>query len=100
MNIELEELRNELKKMIDLTIDKYIEQENAVIEIPIENIFMEFSVGNERYVAFSDESEYVEELNMKFAKVDLVDGIKILRNVTTNEYSKVLNEFYRRLNLM
>lgn len=105
MNVDIEKLRNELKNKIDEILDSYIsennEEDNTLAEIPEENIYMEFDINNQDYIAFSEDSEENEELNMMFAKVDIIYGNKILRNIeTSEEYESVLNEFNRRLVLI
>lgn len=101
MNIDLEKLRNELKNKIDEIIDSYISTDNAVLEIPEQNIYMEFNINNHNYIAFTEDSKDTEEMEMMFAKVDFIDGNKILRNIeTAEEYETVINEFNRRLELI
>jgi len=100
MNIDIE-LRNELKNKIDEIIDSYISADNIVIEIPEEKIYMEFNINNHNYIAFTEDSKDTEEMEMMFAKVDFIDGNKILRNIETKEeYETVINEFNRRLELI
>ena len=101
MDIDVEKLRNELKNKVDEIIDSYISIDNAVLEIPEQNIYMEFNINNHNYIAFTEDEENVEEIEMMFAKVDLIDGNKILRNIETKEeYETVINEFNRRLELI
>jgi len=101
MNIDIEKLRNELKNKIDEIIDSYISADNIVIEIPEEKIYMEFNINNHNYIAFTEDSKDTEEMEMMFAKVDFIDGNKILRNIETKEeYETVINEFNRRLELI
>lgn len=101
MNIDIEKLRNELKNKVDEIIDSYISVENVVLEIPEENIYMEFNINNHNYIAFTENTADTEEMEMLFAKVDFIDGNKILRNIeTADEYETVINEFNRRLGLI
>ena len=101
MNVDIEKLRNELKNKIDEIIDSYISSYNTVIEIPEEKIYMEFNVNNNNYIAFTEDSNDKEEMEMMFAKVDFMDGNKILRNIEkAEEYEIVINEFNRRLELV
>lgn len=101
MNIDIEKLRNELKNKVDEIIDTYIYSDNAVLEIPEQNIYMEFNINNHNYIAFTENSKDTEEMEMMFAKVDLIDGNKILRNIeSAEEYETVINEFNRRLELV
>jgi len=98
MNVDIEKLRSELKNKVDEIIDSYISTDNAVLEIPKQKIYMEFNINNHNYIAFTEDEENVEEIEMMFAKVDLIDGNKILRNIeTAEEYEAVINEFNRRL---
>lgn len=100
MNFDLEKLREELKLKIDEVIDKYTLNANSIIEIPDENIYMEFKLNGQDYMAFSDDNDS-EEMNMMFAKVDYLDDSKILRNIEDkNELQDVINEFNRRLVFM
>ena len=82
MNIDIEKLRNELKNNIDEIIDSYISADNAVLEIPEQNVYMEFNINNHNYVAFTEDSEETEEMEMMFAKVDFIDGNKIVIGIT------------------
>lgn len=101
MNIDIEKLRNELKNKIDEIIDSYISADNIVIEIPEEKIYMEFNINNHNYIAFTEDSKDTEEMEMMFAKVEFIDGNKILRNIETKEECEtVINEFNRRLELI
>lgn len=101
MNIDIEKLRGELKNKIDEVIDSYISIDNTVLEIPEQNIYMEFNINNHNYIAFTENSSETEEMEMMFAKVDFMDGNKILRNIeTSEEYEAVINEFNRRLELI
>ena len=101
MNIDIEKLRNELKSKVDEIIDSYVSEDNAILEIPEQNIYMEFNINDQVYIAFTEDSEDVEELEMMFAKVDFIEGNKILRNIQTEkEYEIVINEFNRRLELI
>lgn len=101
MNIDIEKLRNELKSKVDEIIDSYISTDNAILEILDQNIYMEFIINNQNYIAFTEDSNETEEMEMMFAKVDFIDGNKILRNIeTAEEYEIVINEFNRRLELI
>jgi len=101
MDIDVEKLRNELKNKVDEIIDSYISIDNAVLEIPEQNIYMEFNINNHNYIAFTEDPEEIEEMEIMFAKVDFIDGNKILRNIeTAEEYESVINEFNRRLELV
>jgi len=62
---------------------------------------MEFNIGDQYYGAFSEDSKNVEESGMMFAKLEIIDGNRVLRNIeTTQEYEDVINEFNRRLELI
>ena len=101
MDIDIEKLRNELKDKIDEIIDSYIYQDNTLLKIPNENIYMEFNINNHNYIAFTEDSNETEELEMMFAKVELIEGKEILRSIeTAEEYEHVINEFNRRLALI
>lgn len=98
MNIDIEKLRTELKNKADEIIEPYVSIDNTILEIPNQKIYMEFNINNHNYIAFTEDSEDVEEIEMMFAKVDFIDGNKILRNIeTAEEYEIVINEFNRRL---
>jgi len=101
MNIDIEKLRNELKNKVDEIIDLYINDDNEIIQIPQDKIYMEFDINNQSYIAFTEDSEEVEEMEMLFAKVDLLEGNRILRNIETEEeYTAVINEFNKRLQIV
>ncbi len=101
MREDLESLRTELKNKIDEVINNYINaNDNSILEIPDDNIYMEFDVDNKSYIAFTENSKEDEEFEIMFAKLDLIDGNRILRNIEdTSEYQNVVNEFNRRLAL-
>ena len=101
MNIDIEKLRNELKNNVDKILDSYMPTDNGVLEIPDENIYMEFNINNHNYIAFTEDLKETEEIEMMFAKIDFIDKKKILRNIeTTEELENVINEFNRRLELI
>lgn len=96
--MDVEKLRQELKAKIDEAIDTYLMDDNALVRIPNENIYMEFILNNQNYVVFTDDEEDVEEMEMMFAKADFVDGNRVLRNIeSSEELEQVVQEFYRRL---
>ena len=91
-----DEDRREYRERFEL--DK--EDDNALITIPEDNIYMEFEIGEQSYIAFSEQSSDEEELDMMFAKVDMIDGMKIIRNIEDDaEYERVVKEFNDRLEL-
>ena len=105
MNIDIEKLRTALKNKIDEVINSYITNDstvdNTVLKIPEDNIYMEFYVNNKNYIAFTEDSKETEEMEMMFAKVEFIDGNKVLRNIQIeDEYESVVREFYRRLELV
>lgn len=101
MNIDVEKLRIELKTKVDEVIDNYIQNDNSIIDIPEERIYMEFLVNNQNYIAFTENSNETEEIEMMFAKVEFIDGKKILRDIcTSEEYENVVNEFKKRLEMV
>lgn len=101
MNVDIEKLRNELKNKVDEIIDSYIYTNNTVIEIPEEKIYMKFNINGQNYIAFTEDPKEKEEMEMIFAKVDFVDGNKILRNIeTADELEIVITEFNKRLELI
>lgn len=74
--------------------------DNMVFEIPEEKIYMSFKLGEQEYIAFSENDED-EEIEMMFAKIDYIDGLRIMRNIeTVDEYEKVVVEFDSRLKLI
>ena len=94
MYIDREKIRRDF-------IDKVIANDNAIVEIPEDRVYMEFVLNNQTYIAFSEENEEVEEVEMLFAKVEKMDGKKILRNIETEEeLNTVLNEFYKNIDCL
>ena len=101
MNMDIEKIRNELTNKENQIINFSISEDNTLLEIPEENIYMEFNINNYNYIAFTEDSKETDEMEMMFAKIDFIDGNKILRNIdTTEEYETVINEFKRRLELI
>lgn len=101
MEVDIENLRKELKDEIDKILDKYLDQENKVLDIPEEKIYMEFVLAGDKYIAFTDDSKDEEEMNMMFAKVEYIDGVKILKNIEDEmKLHAVISEFYKRLELV
>lgn len=82
-------------------IDKVIINDNSIVEIPEENVYMEFVLNDQTYIAFSEGNDEDEEIKMLFAKVENMDGKKILRNIETEEeLETVLNEFYKNIDCL
>ncbi len=102
MREDLENLRTELKNKIDEIINNYIStNDNTILEIPDDNIYMEFDIDNNSYIAFTENSKEDDEFEIMFAKLNVIDGNKILRNIENDlEYQNVVNEFNRRLSLV
>lgn len=62
---------------------------------------MEFVLNDQTYIAFSEGNDEDEEVKMLFAKVEKMDGKKILRNIETEEeLDTVLNEFYKNIDCL
>ena len=73
--------------------------ENDIIVIPEENIYLEFYFEDQMYAVISKTSELTEDSEVYFAKEDIVDGMKLMRNIESEEeYDKVLKEYERILN--
>lgn len=73
---------------------------DEIIEIPEENIFMDFELDGQKFIVFSNSSELEEDDEIFFAKENTVDGIRIIRNIEDNEeYEKAVAEYERRLDL-
>lgn len=100
MNNKIEKVMD-TKNKIDQVINLYVEKDNAILEIPEENVYMEFSIGDQDYVAFSESSDDEDEMDMMFAKSDVLANVRVLRSIDVNEeYDDVLTEFSRRLELI
>lgn len=94
MYIDREKIRKDF-------IDKVIINDNSIVEIPEENVYMEFVLNDQTYIAFSEGNDEDEEVKMLFAKVEKMDGKKILRNIETEEeLETVLNEFYKNIDCL
>ena len=73
--------------------------ENELITIPEENICLRFSLGDQVYVVISNSVDVEENDEIYFAKENLIDGIKIIRNIESDEeYNKVLVEYEKIIN--
>lgn len=94
MYIDREKIRKDF-------IDKVIINDNSIVEIPEDNVYMEFVLNDQTYIAFSEGNDEDEEIKMLFAKVENMDGKKILRNIETEEeLETVLNEFYKNIDCL
>ena len=94
MYIDREKIRKDF-------IDKVIINDNSIVEIPEDNVYMEFVLNDQTYIAFSEGNDEDEEVKMLFAKVEMMDGKKILRNIETEEeLDTVLNEFYKNIDCL
>lgn len=94
MYIDREKIRKDF-------IDKVIINDNSIVEIPEDNVYMEFVLNDQTYIAFSEGNDEDEEIKMLFAKVENMDGKKILRNIETEEeLDTVLNEFYKNIDCL
>ena len=72
-------------------------EDNELIDIPNENIFMDIVINNNRYVAFTDNPNN-EQLDMLFARVEIINGEEVLVSIDdTKEYEMVSNEFYTNI---
>ena len=72
-----------------------------LVDIANEKIYMNFNIGDQNYVVLTEDSADSEEFNVMFAKLDLMNGNKILRNIEDKtEYELVIQEFNKRLMLM
>ena len=76
-------------------------RENDITYISSDNIYMEFEREGQQYVALTEDSSDSDEFNIMFAKCDIIDGSRILRNIEDiNELDQVINEFNDRLLLV
>lgn len=72
-----------------------------LVDISDEKIYMNFNIGDQNYVVLTEDSADSEEFNVMFAKLDLMNGNKILRNIEDKgEYELVIEKFNKRLMLM
>ena len=89
------------RKQLDSLVNLYVEKDNTIVMIPKDNIYMNFSVGNQDYVAFSNDLDSEDEINMMFAQADVFDGDRILRNIDSDEeYEEVVSVFNKILSFM
>lgn len=73
-------------------------EENYIMNLSEENICLEFSFGDKMYAVVSREIELGEDGEIYLVKVSIVDGVKLLRNIDSDEeYSKVEEEYERIL---
>lgn len=101
MDINIEKLREELKNKIDEVIDSFIYSDNELLEVSEDKIYMEFNIDDQDYIAFAEDLNNSEEIEMLFAKVDFVEGKKILRNIESlSEYELAKKVFNKRLELI
>ena len=74
---------------------------DEVIEIPEENIFMDFELDGQKFIVFSNSPELNEGDDVFFAKQDIVDGVRLIRNIEDDEeFAKVEAEYERRLEIL
>ena len=98
MNNDIENLRQEIMNKVDEIINEYVSNDNTMVEIPEDKIYMEITLGDQDYVAFTEDDENAEEISMMFAKASVIEGKRILRNIEDQqEYDRVAEEFDRRL---
>ena len=98
MNNDIENLRQEIMNKVDEIINEYVSNDNTMVEIPEDKIYMEITLGDKDYVAFTEDDENAEEISMMFAKASVIEGKRILRNIEDQqEYDRVAEEFDRRL---
>lgn len=72
--------------------------ENNLIEIPEENIYLEFNFKNQAYVVISNSQDLQEGDEISIAKLDFLDGERIIRNIESDEeYQEVEKEYERVL---
>lgn len=72
--------------------------ENELIEISKENIYLEFNFKDQAYVVISKSQDLQEGDEISIAKMDLLDGERIIRNIESDEeYEEVEKEFERIL---
>ena len=98
MNKDIENLRKEIMNKMDEIINEYVSNDNTMIEIPEDKIYMEITLGDQDYVAFTEDDETAEEISMMFAKANVIEGKRVLRNIEDQqEYDRVVEEFDKRL---
>ena len=71
-----------------------------LINIPKQNIQLEFKLEDQSYVLLSEFPELDDDVNMYFAKLDILeDGTRFIRNIESDEeYEKVLNVYNTFMN--
>lgn len=75
---------------------------DKIISVPKQNIHFQFKLEEQSYVLLSDVPELDEDVNVYFAKLDILeDGTRFIRNIESDdEYEKVLkfyNEFINNI---
>lgn len=99
MNVDNEKF-NFSDKVFNVT-DGYGQDDNALIDIPEDKIYMELVIDNQNYIAFTENSDNDEEIEIMFAKVDFINGNEIVRSINNaDEYENVIKEFNKRLEIM
>lgn len=90
MNKDIEKIKSKIDQVVGL----YVEKDNSLLQIPEDKIYMKFSIDDQDYVAFTDDSFDTEEINMMFAKIDYIDDKRILKSIVLeDEYERVVNVF-------
>lgn len=74
---------------------------DEIIEIPDENVFMEFELDGNKIVVFSDKDELDEGDVVFFSKENEIEGERVIRNIEDREeYERVVAEYERLLSLI
>ena len=72
---------------------------NELITIDEENIYLEFVLNNKQYAVLSNSKDIQENDEVYFAIIEEIEGMKILRNINSEEeYNSVIQKYEKILN--
>ena len=76
--------------------------DNSIVEIKPENILFRFFMGEQEYAILGESIDEVDDdadVVTYFAKINIIDGEPIIRNIESDEeYDKVVNFFDNKMN--
>lgn len=92
---------NQAREKLNILVDYYMEKDTGLIEISEDNIYMKFAIGNQDYVAFSLDSDNDIEIDMTFARVEIIDDKNVLKNIAEeDELEEVISVFNKILSFI
>ncbi len=75
--------------------------DNSIVEIRPENVLFRFFMGEQEYAILGESIDYVDDNDVVtyFAKLNVVDGQTVARNIETDEeYDRVVKFFDDKMN--